>query len=143
MQPEANPLVKPLVPPTQEQEAGGGGEFLDQSLIEPGPGRGQHDQSPRGGPLLLDMLDAIEDRLTAEEHSGPTAVGSVIDRLMPICRPVAEVPGVDLDQPPLEGAFQEALPQVTLEQSGEQGQQIESHGNTRAGSEHQGSHSLT
>src|SRR5690606_12246712 len=50
------------------------------------------------------------------------------DRLVPVGRPVAEVPAVDVDQAGINRLLEQRLLQIPLEQAGEEGEDVETHG---------------
>src|SRR4030095_8781044 len=45
--------------------------------------------------------------------------------------PVADIPQVDFDEPPLNCQFQEALREIALEEVGKQSENVEAHGRFR------------
>ncbi len=82
---------------------------------------------PATCPSRLHGLNAVEHRLTAQEHARPAAIRLVVDRLMLIGGPVAKVPAVHCDQTAIDRLLQQALLKVALEQIGKQCENVEPH----------------
>ncbi len=118
LQDQANALVKTFVPPAQQQQPLVAGELFDHRLVESSALRGEHDQSAGVG-LALDFLDAGDDGFDLEDHAGSSAEGAVVDFLVFLRGPIADVVQSDVDQAALDGPLQQAFAQVTRKHLGE------------------------
>jgi hypothetical protein len=124
-------IVEPLVPPAEEQETGLNSQLLDHPLVQPFARRGKHNELPRWLGFGLHRIYTIDHRLSHQDHSGSTAKRSIIDSLMLVLCPVADVPGVNLHQACLDRIIEEALADVTVEYPREQSQNVEPDGSPR------------
>ena len=122
-----NPFVKSLVAATQQEESRKPSQLPDESLIQFPPLRSQHHQLTGLVSVGLHRFDAGVNRRAGHQHSRSPSVGSVIDRLVPIRRPIADVPQAHVHQLLLDGQLEQALLQVAVKQLGEQTEYIESH----------------
>src|SRR5205823_13594025 len=69
-----------------------------------------------------------------QHHSGSAAERAVVHLLVLVLRPVADVPGVDLNESGADRVVEQALPQVPVEDAREQRQHVEpDHGGTHSG----------
>ena len=128
LQTKPNPLVEPFVPAAQQHQPRRLRQLADQRLVEPPALRGKHHQPSLRLAQRLHFLNAIDDWLTAQKHARSASVGLVVDRLMLVGRPIAEVPAVHLDETALDGLLQQTLLKVALEEIGEEGEDVEAHG---------------
>jgi len=81
-----------------------------------------------GGPGCdVEGFDALEDRLRFEDHAFAAAEGTVVDGAVTVVGPVAKVVGVDLGDAGAQGAFEHAVVERAFEESGEEGDEVESH----------------
>jgi hypothetical protein len=76
---------------------------------------------------ILYAFDAFDDRLDLQDHAGATTKRPVIDFMMFIARPEANVVPLNIHQARVNGFLQKALTEITVENCRKQGQNIESH----------------
>jgi hypothetical protein len=109
----------------------------DQLVVQPPPLGGQHDQQPVlmavrhrpiGRPAIRQhRLDTVEDGLATHQHSRTAAERAIIDFLMLIGAIVADVPEPNVDQPPLDRQFEQALLEIAVENPRKERQNVETH----------------
>ena len=122
-------FVKSLVTAAQQQDPPLPGQFFDFRLVEaPALGR-EHHQATGLVAVGLHRLDALDSRLDLDHHTGPAPEGAIVDRVMFSFRPIADIVQPDLHQPGVNCPLQQALAQVSLEDFGKEGQNVEPHGN--------------
>lgn len=123
----ADAFVDALVATADEQQAIVGGEFADERGIEGAALRGEQDDV--GGRLGegLDVLDGGKERLGLHDHAGATAERGVIDGVVFVRGPVAELVDGDLDQAGGLGALEDRFVERTFEHRGEEGEHVEAH----------------
>jgi hypothetical protein len=83
--------------------------------------RAQQDP-PEPAVLLLEPLDALDDRLGSEDHAGSAPEGTVVDRSVAVAGEVPEIDQQDPREALLPGHREDALPDVGFQGLGEQGQ---------------------
>src|SRR5215218_7055414 len=105
-----HPLVDALVPAAREGQPRLHGQLVRHRLGEPLPGRARHQQVRCGvrvaerlaaGPL--DRVECLTPRLRSHHHAGPSAVGRVVDRPVPVVGEVAQIVYRDVEQSLLAG----------------------------------------
>src|SRR5579859_5133615 len=121
----AHTVVDALVAAADDDQTGLSCELLRQSLVQPpAPRLEEHDGA---GVVEHDALDSLEHRLRLHHHAGTAPERDVVYLAVAVVREVAEVVRLQLDDPALDGAPDNALPEDRPEHVGKDGDDVESH----------------
>jgi len=123
----ADAFVDALVAAADEQQAIVGGEFADERAIEVAALRGEQDDFRGRLGEGLDVLDGGEERLRLHDHAGAAAERGVIDGVVFVHGPIAELVDGDLDQAGVLSALEDGLVEGAFEHLGEEGEHVEAH----------------
>src|SRR5439155_12892915 len=121
----AHPVVDPLVPPAHDDQARLARQVGGDPLVEALAPRLEQDHRP--GVVEHHALDRLEHRLRLHHHSGPASKRHVVDLAVAVVSEVAEVVGVQLEQPAPDGATQHSLPERGQEHDRKDGHDVEPH----------------
>ncbi len=123
----ADALVDALVAAADEQQTLVARKLGDERAVEPPPLRREQHHRRLCLDERLHRLDGGEQRLRLHHHPRAAAERVVIDRPMPVSRPVAQVVQHDLDQPRVARAPHDRLVERPREHAGKQRQDVEAH----------------
>jgi hypothetical protein len=90
--------------------------------------RKEHDRQPVGL-VCADCLQALLQRPRHHHHAGPAAEGTIVHAAIVALGEIARVPQPHVDQLRFVGTARHARDQERREQLGEQGDDVEAHGN--------------
>src|SRR5271157_1449643 len=121
-------LVHALVAAANQQQAGGLGQAVGHGLAEEASlGREQHYLSIRTA-LRPDGFHGVEDGLRFEHHALAAAEGTVVDGLVTVHGPVAQIVNADVEQLGVLRALHHAVRERPLKELGEDRQHMKRHG---------------
>src|SRR5215471_1291539 len=121
----ADPVVDALVAAADHDQAGLSRELGRERLGQRLPPRLHQDHRSRVGGAQ--RVDRGEDRLRLEHHAGAAPERRVVDLAVPVDREVAEVVGVQRDEPARHRPADDALPEDRLEDLREDADDVEAH----------------
>jgi hypothetical protein len=92
-----NALVESFVSAAKEKQPGFGGQLLHGFLVQRSAPWREHDQVAGVG-RLLHCFDALDDRLDLQDHAGAAPEGAIVNFMVFIARPLANVVKLDIHQ---------------------------------------------
>ena len=123
----ADALIEALVVPAQQDQTLLRHQLIDHRLAQNAPLRGQQHHAPPGRGHRPHAFNRSSERLRLHNHARPAAVRVVIDHLVPVRSPVADVMHMRLSHPGRKRTPKDRCRQRAIEHIREQREHIDAH----------------